>query len=69
MTTPTGAGLVDHVGELVTCDPQREDGPLGRVRDAAVVVEDGRVAWVGPASRAPAAAHRCRGPVRAPGVR
>ena len=39
--------LVDHIGELVTHDPD-----LGTLHDAAVVVEDGRVAWVGPSARA-----------------
>ena len=39
--------LIDHIGELVTHDPE-----LGTLREAAVVVEDGRVAWVGPSARA-----------------
>jgi len=48
--------LVTGIGELVTNDPTAGDGsPLGLVRDAAVVVADGRVAWVGPAARAPGA--------------
>jgi imidazolonepropionase len=38
--------VVDRVGLLVTGDPTRGDGPLGLVRDAALVVEDGRVAAV-----------------------
>ena len=49
------SGLLDHVGELVTNDPELGDGPLGIVRDAAVVVEGDRIAWVGPSSQAPAA--------------
>ena len=49
------SGLLDHVGELVTNDPELGEGPLGILRDAAVVVEGDRVAWVGPSSRAPAA--------------
>ena len=65
-TTASGAVLVTGIGELVTCA-----GPDGRPRrttwrrrpptgsasshDAAVVVVDGRIAWVGPAARAPAA--------------
>ena len=46
--------LVDRIGELVTNDPSpdREAGPLGIVRDAAVLVEDGRIAWVGTATHA-----------------
>ena len=46
--------LVTGIGELVTHDP-RFDGPL---LDAALVAEDGRVAWVGPAADAPAADRR-----------
>lgn len=49
----TTSGLLDHVGELVTCDPQKGDGPLGVLRDAAVVVEDDRIAWIGPSAAAP----------------
>jgi imidazolonepropionase len=48
--------LVRHIGELVTNDPTLGDGsPLGLLTDAALVVEGGRVAWVGPAAEAPAA--------------
>ncbi len=47
--------LVTGIGELVTCDESVGDGsPLGRLRDAAVAIEQGRVAWVGPAENAPA---------------
>jgi imidazolonepropionase len=48
--------LVRGIGELVTNDPTLGDGsPLGVLADAALVVEGGRVAWVGPAAGAPAA--------------
>ena len=47
--------LITNIGELVTCDPATGDGPLGLLRDAALVIDDGRVAWVGPAGAAPAA--------------
>ena len=51
--------LIDHIGELVTNDPAEGDGPLGLVRDAAIVVgDDGRVEWVGPHSSAPVADRR-----------
>src|SRR5947208_1783522 len=47
--------LVTNICELVSNDPEAGDGtPLGLLPDAAVVVESGRVAWVGPASAAPA---------------
>ncbi|MGC5020452.1 imidazolonepropionase [Micromonospora sp. DT47] len=49
--------LVDNIGELVTNSPGG-DGPLGLRRDAAVLVEEGRVAWVGPSRFAPAADRR-----------
>jgi imidazolonepropionase len=51
--------LVDNIGELVTNVAGTGDGgPLGLRRDAAVLVEDGVVAWVGPARYAPAADRR-----------
>ncbi len=34
---------IDGIGLLVTNDPERGEGPLGIVRDAALVIEDGRV--------------------------
>jgi imidazolonepropionase len=43
---------VDNIALLVTNDPAIGDGPLGIVRDGALVVEDGRVAAVGPAGAA-----------------
>ncbi|MFG3552882.1 imidazolonepropionase [Micromonospora sp. NPDC047557] len=48
--------LVDNIGELVTNGVG--EGPLGIRRKAAVLVEEGRVAWVGPAAYAPAADRR-----------
>ncbi|MCU0271349.1 MAG: hypothetical protein MUF83_22285, partial [Acidimicrobiales bacterium] len=56
--TPTGAStLITGISELVTNQPGHGHGdasPVGRVRDAAVVLAGGRVAWSGPASVAPA---------------
>jgi imidazolonepropionase len=43
-----------NIGSLVTNDPALGDGMLGLIPDAAVVVEDGRIAWVGRSSDAPA---------------
>ncbi len=45
--------LVTGIGELVTNDPAQDRGLLGLIRDAAVVVSDGEVAWAGPATTAP----------------
>ena len=51
--------LVTGIGELVTNDPEVGDGTaLGVLRDAALVVDDGRVRWIGPASAAPDADRR-----------
>ncbi|MEV1060473.1 imidazolonepropionase [Micromonospora chalcea] len=52
-----GSLLVDHIGELVTNDG-RDGDPLGIRRDAALLVEDGQVAWIGSARYAPAADRR-----------
>ncbi len=40
--------LLRGVGVLVTNDPEAGEGPLGIVRDAAVLCEGGRIAYVGP---------------------
>ncbi|WP_392543472.1 imidazolonepropionase [Oryzobacter telluris] len=70
---PIGAGarstLVTGIGELVTCAGPDCGTPvlgpvvaaeerLGVLRDAAVVIQDGEVAWVGPSARAPIADRR-----------
>jgi imidazolonepropionase len=48
--------LVTGIAELVTNDARLGDGsPLGVLQDAALVVERGRVAWIGAGSTAPAA--------------
>ncbi|WP_019874223.1 imidazolonepropionase [Sporichthya polymorpha] len=48
------AVLLDDIASLVTNDPAAGPGILGEVRGAALVVEDGKVAWLGPAAQAPA---------------
>ncbi|TNC21439.1 imidazolonepropionase [Amycolatopsis alkalitolerans] len=45
--------LIDRIGELTTNDPE-----AGRLRDAAIVLDGTRVAWVGPSRDAPAADER-----------
>ncbi len=47
--------VIRDIGELVTNDPATGTGPLGLIRDAALVIDGGRVAWAGPAAAAPAA--------------
>ncbi len=52
--------LITNVGELVTNAPPDRDPGLGpggfaALTGAALVIEDGRVAWTGPAAQAPAA--------------
>jgi imidazolonepropionase len=50
--------LITNIGELVTNAPDGSAtgaGPFATITDAALVIEDGRVAWTGPASLAPAA--------------
>jgi imidazolonepropionase len=48
--------LLDNIAELTTNDPSLGDGSrLGLVERAALVLEKGRVAWVGSAADAPAA--------------
>ncbi len=60
------ATLFTNIGELVTNEPgpDREGGALGIVRDAAVLVEDGVVRWVGPAASAPVEARASGGDSR-----
>ena len=45
--------LVTGIGRLVTNRPDLGSGLLGETPDAAVVVDDGRIAWVGPANAVP----------------
>lgn len=44
--------VLDHIGLLVTNDPTVGEGPLGILRDAAVVFEGERIVAVGPAGLA-----------------
>ena len=46
--------VLTNIRELVTNDPEAAD-LLGIVEHAALVVDGGRVAWVGPAAQAPPA--------------
>jgi imidazolonepropionase len=54
--------LITGIAELITNDELLDgadhSGQLGRLWDAAVVVQDGLIAWVGPAAKAPDADDR-----------
>lgn len=43
--------VIDRIGMLVTCDPSIGEGPLGVVRNASIVFEQGLVSSVGPAGQ------------------
>ncbi|MFI6940197.1 imidazolonepropionase [Streptomyces sp. NPDC050418] len=46
--------VITNIGNLVTNDPTLGEGPLGQIQNAAVVIEDETIAWVGDAKNAPA---------------
>jgi imidazolonepropionase len=48
--------LIDRIGTLVTNDPSLGRGPLGIIEDAALLLDDAAVAWVGPRRATPEAA-------------
>ena len=51
--------LYDNIGELVTNDPTQGDhSPLGILSGAALLVDEGRIAWVGAGADAPTADER-----------
>ncbi|HEU4425886.1 MAG TPA: imidazolonepropionase [Pilimelia sp.] len=50
--------VIENIGELVTNDPALGRGVLGLRRDVAMLVDDGRVAWIGGTGDAPAADRR-----------
>ena len=45
---------ITNIGSLVTNDPTLESGLLGEIENACVVIEAGKISWVGPSSSAPA---------------
>jgi imidazolonepropionase len=48
--------LIDDIGTLVTNEPSLGEGPLGLVRDGALLIGDGVVRWAGPRGATPQAA-------------
>ncbi|MFF3495619.1 imidazolonepropionase [Streptomyces sp. NPDC002795] len=53
MTNRTTA--ITNIGTLVTNDPTLGEGPLGQIHNAALVIENDKIAWAGPTAKAPAA--------------
>src|ERR1019366_10626579 len=52
--SPVTTRVVRHIGELTTNDPSiGDESALGRILDAALVVDDEQVLWVGPNRDAP----------------
>ena len=48
--------VFSNIGELTTNDPTvGDESALGRMKDAALVIDEGRVVWTGPSAAAPAA--------------
>ncbi|MEV1022392.1 imidazolonepropionase [Streptomyces sp. NPDC050264] len=66
MTTTTA---ITNIGTLVTNNPELGDGPLGRINDAALVIEGDKIAWAGPGAKVPAAdtRHDAKGRAVIPG--
>jgi imidazolonepropionase len=52
----SGTTAIVHLGQLVTNDPDLGHGPLGRVADGALLLDAGRIAWIGPTRGLPEAA-------------
>lgn len=50
-----GTTALTNIGTLITNDPNLGEGPLGLLRDAAVVFDGPTVAWIGSSAAAPAA--------------
>ncbi|MDP1720012.1 MAG: imidazolonepropionase [Candidatus Nanopelagicaceae bacterium] len=45
--------LVDNIGLLVTNEPSVDGSPLGLIQDAALLMEDGAISWIGESPLAP----------------
>ena len=44
--------LVSNIGLLVTNDPTQDGTPLGIIKEAALVIDNGSISWVGPNNQA-----------------
>ena len=47
--------LFDNISLLVTNDPAHDGTPLGIISNGAVLIEDGKIAWIGESAKAPRA--------------
>ena len=45
--------LITNIGQLVTNDPTHDGTKLGLIKDGALLIEDGVIAWAGPTADAP----------------
>lgn len=50
--------LITNIGQLITNDPEAGRGVLGERRDAAVMITDGMITWIGSPGQAPPADRR-----------
>lgn len=62
-----------NIGQLATCPPNNPQGDAGLVDEAAVVIEDGQIAWAGPEGQLPDAyrewpQHDCQRRLVVPGL-
>ncbi len=55
MTVSPRSTLITGIGQLVTNDPAAGPGILGTIDHAAIVIEGGTIAWIGPEREAPTA--------------
>lgn len=65
--------LLRNIGQLATCPPDRPQSDAGLVEHAALLIEAGTVAWVGPESDLPEVpadvpVHDCQGGLVIPGL-
>lgn len=69
MTTPSRTTAITNIGTLVTNNPNLGGSPLGQIKNAALIIENGRIAWAGPDKNVPAAdeAHDAQGRAVIPG--
>ena len=45
--------LITNIGQMVTNDPTHDGTKLGLIKDGALLIEDGVIAWAGPLTKHP----------------